>query len=192
MDTLEKGLGNINRCSAPSDLRITDIRVAKIQGAPMDCIMVKILTNSELVGYGEIRDWSSETYGLMLKSKIIGENPCNIDKIFRRIKQFGGHSRQGGGVSGIEALLAAQSVGDALQDGAKKRRAAAHGNDILDKLEDLRAAILAGVVSKSKLIALAQTLRDKREPGLDKELNQILDDIELRAEVELAKLSHSV
>ena len=97
-----------------------------------------------------------------------------------------------GGVSGIEALLAAQSVGDALQDGAKKRRAAAHGNDILDKLEDLRAAILAGLVSKSKLIALAQTLRDKREPGLDKELNQILDDIELRAEVELAKLSHSV
>ena len=105
MDTLEKGLGNINRCSAPSDLRITDIRIAKIQGAPMDCIMVKILTNSELVGYGEIRDWSSETYGLMLKSRLIGENPCNIDKIFRRIKQFGGHSRQGGGVSGIELAL---------------------------------------------------------------------------------------
>lgn len=96
------------------------------------------------------------------------------------------------GVSGIEALLAAQSVGDALQDGAKKRRAAAHGNDILDKLEDLRAAILTGVISKSKLIELAQTLRDKREPGLDKELNQILDEIELRAEIELAKLSHSV
>lgn len=76
--------------------------------------------------------------------------------------------------------------------GRKKRRAAAHGNDILDKLEDLRAAILTGVISKSKLIELAQTLRDKREPGLDKELNQILDDIELRAEIELAKLSHSV
>ena len=105
MDTFEKGLGNFNRCSSPSDLRITDIRVAKIQGAPMDCIMVKILTNSELVGYGEIRDWSSETYGLMLKSRLIGENPCNIDKIFRRIKQFGGHSRQGGGVSGIELAL---------------------------------------------------------------------------------------
>ena len=96
------------------------------------------------------------------------------------------------GVSGIEALLAAQSVGDALQDGSKKRRAAAHGNDILDKLEDLRAAILSGVVSKSKLIELAQTLREKREPGLDPELNQILDDIELRAEIELAKLAHSV
>ena len=95
-------------------------------------------------------------------------------------------------VGGLEALLAAQSVGDALQDGGKKKRAAAHGNDLLDKLEDLRAAILAGSVSKSKLIELAQALRTKREAGLDAELNQILDDIELRAEVELAKLSTNV
>jgi L-alanine-DL-glutamate epimerase-like enolase superfamily enzyme len=71
----------------------------------MGCIMVKIMTNSELVGYGEIRDWSSETYGLILKSRILGENPCNVDKIFRRIKQFGGPSRQAGGVSGIELAL---------------------------------------------------------------------------------------
>ncbi len=96
------------------------------------------------------------------------------------------------GVSGIEALLAAQTVGDALQDGGKKRRAVSHGNDILDRLEDLRAAILTGAVSKSKLIELAQMLREKREAGLDDELNAILDDIELRAEVELAKLAHSV
>jgi L-alanine-DL-glutamate epimerase-like enolase superfamily enzyme len=71
----------------------------------MGCIMVKIMTNSELVGYGEIRDWSSETYGLILKSRIIGENPCNVDKLFRRIKQFGGPSRQAGGVCGIELAL---------------------------------------------------------------------------------------
>lgn len=51
------------------------------------------------MGYGEVRDASSATYALMLKSRLIGENPCNVDKIFRRIKQFGGHSRQGGGVS---------------------------------------------------------------------------------------------
>ena len=41
----------------------------------------------------------------MLKGRILGENPCNIDKIFRRIKQFGFHGRQGGGVSGIEIAL---------------------------------------------------------------------------------------
>ena len=96
------------------------------------------------------------------------------------------------GVAGLDALLAAQTVGDALQDGGKKRRAAAHGNDILDKLEDLRMAILTGKVSKAKLIELARMLRDQRETGLDDELNRILDDIELRAQVELAKLSSNV
>jgi len=95
-------------------------------------------------------------------------------------------------VGGLEALLAAQSVGDALQDSSKKKRAAAHGNELLDKLEDLRAAILTGSVPKSKLIELAQALRVRREAGLDEELNRILDDIELRAEVELAKLSSNV
>ncbi len=41
----------------------------------------------------------------MLKSRILGENPCNIDKIFRKIKQFGFHARQAGGVCGIEMAL---------------------------------------------------------------------------------------
>jgi L-alanine-DL-glutamate epimerase-like enolase superfamily enzyme len=41
----------------------------------------------------------------MLKSRLVGENPLNVEKLFNRIKQFGGHSRQGGGVSGIEIAL---------------------------------------------------------------------------------------
>ena len=95
----------INTNSKPSELKITDLRVAEIDGAPKHCILLKVMTNQGIVGYGEVRDASSATYALMLKSKIVGENPCNVDKIFRRIKQFGGHSRQGGGVSGIEIAL---------------------------------------------------------------------------------------
>ena len=52
-----------------------------------------------------MRDGASKTYALMLKSRLVGENPCNIDKIFRKIKQFGGPARQGGGVCGIELAL---------------------------------------------------------------------------------------
>ena len=96
---------NINTYSKPSELKITDLLVAEIDGAPKHCILIKILTNQGLVGYGEVRDASSATYALMLKSRLIGENPCNVDKLFRRIKQFGGHSRQGGGVSGVEIAL---------------------------------------------------------------------------------------
>lgn len=107
MDTniKERITENVNICSSPSDLKITDIRVANINGAPKHCPLIKVYTNQGLVGYGEVRDASSATYALMLKSRLIGENPCNVDKIFRRIKQFGGHSRQGGGVSGLEIAM---------------------------------------------------------------------------------------
>ena len=54
---------------------------------------------------GEVRDGASPTYALILKSRLLGENPCNVDRLFRKIKQFGGHARQGGGVSGIEMAL---------------------------------------------------------------------------------------
>ncbi len=94
-----------NRCSAPSELKITDIRVANMNGIPKHCILLKVYTNQGIVGYGEVRDASSATYALMLKSRLLGENPLNVEKLFRRIKQFGGHSRQGGGVSGIEIAL---------------------------------------------------------------------------------------
>lgn len=96
---------SVNRCSAPSELKITDLRVCNIDGIPKHCILLKIYTNQGIVGYGEVRDASSATYALMLKSRLIGENPLNVEKLFRRIKQFGGHSRQGGGVSGIEIAL---------------------------------------------------------------------------------------
>jgi L-alanine-DL-glutamate epimerase-like enolase superfamily enzyme len=81
------------------------MRFVDIVGAPMHCTLLKIYTNQGLVGFGEVRDGSSKTYALMLKNRILGENPCNVDKIFRRIKQFGGHARQGGGVCGVELAL---------------------------------------------------------------------------------------
>ncbi len=96
---------SINTHSRPSDLRITDLRVCHLRGLPMDCPVIRVETNQGITGYGEVRDWASPTYALMLKSRILGENPCNIDLIFRKIKQFGSHARQGGGVCGIEMAL---------------------------------------------------------------------------------------
>jgi L-alanine-DL-glutamate epimerase-like enolase superfamily enzyme len=104
-DNYDDTLNNVNTYSKPSDLRITDLRVATIVGAPMRCPLIKISTNQGIEGYGEVRDWANKRYALMLKSRILGENPCNVDKIFRRIKQFGHHARQGGGVCGIEVAL---------------------------------------------------------------------------------------
>ena len=95
----------VNRNSRPSDLRITDLRIALIQGAPMRVPIIRIDTNQGLRGYGEVRDGGSPRYALMLKSRLLGENPCNVERLFKRIKQFGHHGRQGGGVSGVEMAL---------------------------------------------------------------------------------------
>ncbi len=101
----EETLAHVSTCSMPSQLKITDMRFANLAGAPYPCEIVKIYTNQGIVGFGEVRDMASKTYALMLKGRILGENPCNVDKIFRRIRQFGFHGRQGGGVSGIEIAL---------------------------------------------------------------------------------------
>ncbi len=104
-DTLDAAVQNVNTNSKPSDLRITDLRVAVLARAPMTCPIIRIDTNQGIYGLGEVRDGASKTYALILKSRILGENPCNVDKVFRKIKQFGGHSRQAGGVCGIEMAL---------------------------------------------------------------------------------------
>ncbi len=96
---------NVNQNSRPSELRITDMKAMSLCGLPFDSTIIRIETNQGLSGYGEVRDGASKTYALMLKSRLIGENPCNIDKIFRKVKQFGFHARQGGGPSAIEMAL---------------------------------------------------------------------------------------
>ena len=96
---------NFNTCSNPSQLKITDIRIADIGYAPMRCPIIKISTNQGIEGYGEVRDGGNPLYALMLKRFLLGENPCNVDKLFKRIKQFGYHARQAGGVCGIEVAL---------------------------------------------------------------------------------------
>ncbi len=102
---LEAAMQSVNTMSRPSDLKITDLRVATVKDAPMRCPLIKLYTNQGLVGLGEVRDGASKNYALMLKSRILGENPCNVDRIFRKIKQFGGPARQGGGVCGVEMAL---------------------------------------------------------------------------------------
>jgi L-alanine-DL-glutamate epimerase-like enolase superfamily enzyme len=95
----------VNTSTRSSKLRITDLRVANLRGVPFRSSIVRIDTNQGITGYGEVRDGASKTYALMLKHRLVGENPCNVDKLFRTVKQFGHHGRQGGGVSGVEMAL---------------------------------------------------------------------------------------
>ncbi len=85
--------------------------------------------------------------------------------------------------TGMDALLALQSVEDPL---FAKKKAIRRGNALLDTLETIKADLLLGQVSEGRLnqlMVLIGQARGGKLPGLD----GILDDIELRARVELAK-----
>jgi hypothetical protein len=86
--------------------------------------------------------------------------------------------------SGLDALLSLQEVEDPLTG---RRKAMARGHDLLDTLENLKADVLAGRVSPERLGRIAMLLSQRDSSG-HPELEQVIDEIELRARVELAKL----
>ncbi|HLH20747.1 MAG TPA: mandelate racemase/muconate lactonizing enzyme family protein [Bryobacteraceae bacterium] len=102
----ESPVKNVNTHSSPSTLKITDLRVATVvKPGPSPCTIVRLDTNQGVYGLGEVRDGASATYALFLKSRLLNENPLRITYLFQKIKQFGYHGRQAGGVVAIEEAL---------------------------------------------------------------------------------------
>nr|WP_321456396.1 flagellar assembly protein FliX [uncultured Cohaesibacter sp.] len=85
----------------------------------------------------------------------------------------------------MSALLALQTVDDALQ--GKRRKAVRKGNKMLDLLEEIKMGILCGTLSLSVLRQLERLVADQ-EPSGDERIDALLEEIGLRAQVEIAKL----
>jgi hypothetical protein len=90
-------------------------------------------------------------------------------------------------IAGVDALLMAQAADDPLQ-GKAKRQMKERATSILDKLNDLKIAMVSGKVTIGHMISIADVVASHRETITDPELSAILDEIDLRAHVELAKL----
>ena len=103
--TLEYATQRVRRASSPSDLKITDMRYAVVKNGGGRCPIIRIDTNQGIHGLGEVRDGANWRYALFLKSRLLGLNPCNVEMLFKRIKQFGHHGRQAGGVCAVEMAL---------------------------------------------------------------------------------------
>lgn len=103
-DMIAQSTQKVSRYSGPADLKITDMRycVTTVLGRTA---IIRIDTNQGIYGLGEVRDGADPRYALMLKSRILGQNPCNVEMIFKSIKQFGGQARQAGGVCAVEMAL---------------------------------------------------------------------------------------
>ena len=88
-------------------------------------------------------------------------------------------------IGALDALLALQEADDSTEGAKKARKRAA---DLLDQLDQVRIGLLTGELPKSTLQQLAQTIASHRDHVIDPQLAEILDEIDLRAQVELAKL----
>lgn len=88
-------------------------------------------------------------------------------------------------LNGVDALLVLQELPDALTG---RRRALQRGHTLLDRLEEIRIALLSGVLPRERIEDLARMARTVRESVDDPVLAQVLDEIDLRVAVELAKL----
>ncbi len=135
--------------------------------------------------------------------KVEGPNPLRAPAARRKVGDgssgdfasaldSGEESASSSGVTGAArtsasgSLLALQGV-HAEEGDAAKRRARQRAEDLLRKLDQLRTGLLLGAIPRSHLIGLSQSLKTVRENVMDPRLTDVLDEIDLRAQVELAK-----
>lgn len=93
-----------NRNSSPSQLRITDMRSVLV-ASNYDYPIIRIDTNQDVYGLGEVRDAGREGTALVLKPHLVGRNPLQIEPILDSIRNFAGHQRLGGGYSAVDMAL---------------------------------------------------------------------------------------
>ena len=90
-----------------------------------------------------------------------------------------------GPIAALDSILALQGMDDST-DG--RSRGMKHGEHLLDMLDQVRDGLLAGGIPRATLNRLANAVTRRQEQFADPHLQSVLDEIELRAHVELAKL----
>ena len=91
-------------------------------------------------------------------------------------------------VAALDSLLALQAAGEPLTG---KRKAVRRANDMLDLLDDIKVGLLTGAVPRQTLRQLTHLVAERRDEFTDPDLQGVIDEIDLRAQVELAKLEYA-
>jgi hypothetical protein len=94
-------------------------------------------------------------------------------------------------IGSMDSIIAAQEIPNST-DGRSKGVLVQYGDQLLDYLDEIKLAILNGAIPKEKLANLAQILRQNRQGCDDPRLNSIIDEVELRVEVEVAKFTRNL
>ncbi len=145
----------VNRNSAPSGLKITDMRACRL-ATNYDYPLIKIYTNQDVYGLGEVRDAGVEGIALVLKAHLLGQNPLDIEGNLRTLREFAGHGRMGGGYSAVDM---------ALHDIAGKVYGVPAYRLLGQKRHD-RIRIYADTTAHPDLKVYAERMRKRKEMGL--------------------------
>jgi hypothetical protein len=98
------------------------------------------------------------------------------------------HVQATGGMGAVSSILAVQQTADAT-DHKSRGLMLNYGNDLLDQLDRIRLSMLSGSISKDRLQDLARRLRERKSLSDDPKLNDLIAEVELRVEVEIAKFT---
>ena len=90
--------------SRPTKLKITDIRGCTV-ASNFDYPIIKIYTNQDVYGLGEVRDAGYLGQALILKPYLVGKDPLDIEGIMESLRPYSGNGRFGGGFSGVDMAL---------------------------------------------------------------------------------------
>ncbi len=91
-------------------------------------------------------------------------------------------------IASVEAIVALQGVDP---DSSKNTRQFVEiGEEMLDKLDQIRHGLLMGEIPAAGLQQLRKTLSNMETATDDPKLTEIIEEIEVRAAVELAKLGY--
>lgn len=90
-------------------------------------------------------------------------------------------------IAKIDVLLAVQGTEDPAQ-GAARKRMQMRAQSVLKELEKIRISLLAGNMTVGHVIDIADVIASHRERISDPGLVSILDEIDLRAQIEIAKM----
>lgn len=93
-----------------------------------------------------------------------------------------------GPLASLDSLLALQEVEDSTQG---RSRGLKHGEQLLDMLDQIRDGLLSGGIPKETLQRLSHAVSKREDDFTDPRLQSVLDEIDLRAQVELAKLEQA-
>jgi L-alanine-DL-glutamate epimerase-like enolase superfamily enzyme len=141
------------QASRPSKLKITDIRGCMVRAGGENYPIIKIYTNQDVFGLGEVRDSGRLSQAFIFKSFLVGQDPLDVEGILRRIKPMAGQSRNGGGYSAVDMAL----------------------NDLAGKVLGIPAYRLYGSKRRSRIPAYCDTVSEKDPKTYQAKMKKRLD-----------------